>query len=193
MVLFNWMTTIFTPCLPQSLLQHQGFCQHQLITGWKASPESKANMQSFPVTLTLCTPAIVTKNCSSNTVTLLPPILKLRKLHHSLSQTLGRLDEWFRDRKGLPWKGSSSEDVVSLSSLNSSFLHAICVSGCIEDVATLCRKYSGEWAHFYPGLVFVTLWKKRWTTSKHNELGRPRMHRVHHSNTSYHTGVFFSP
>lgn len=117
-------------------------------------------MQSFPITLTLCTPALVEKNCSSNTVTLLPPILKLGKLQHSLSQTLGRLDEWFRDRKELPWKGSSSEDVVSLNSLNSSFLHAICVSWCIEDVATLCRKYSGEWAHFYPGLVFVSLWEK---------------------------------
>lgn len=48
----------------------------------------------------------------------------------------------------------------------------------VEDVATLCRKYSGEWVHFCPELVFVTLWNKRLATSKHNQLGRPKTHRV---------------
>lgn len=82
------------------------------------NPELGANMQSFRITLILCTPALAEKNCSSNTVTLLPPILKLRKLQHSLNHTFGRLNEWFRrDRKEFPWKGNGSEDVVFLSSL----------------------------------------------------------------------------
>lgn len=89
-------------------------------------------MQSFQTTLTLCTPALgEKKNCSSNTVTLLPPILKLRKLQHSFNHTFGSLNEWFSwDRKEFPWKGNGSGDVVFLSSLKIDIPTAVCVSWC---------------------------------------------------------------